>query len=143
MPICDKEYKDDKEGRETEPVRFSIWNYEAGKDGVKDAPDFVRDNKPSECTLLTKQQAADARKQYDKVSKDLRPEVLRAHNIPQDQWGKHQIHHITPIKYGGDPTAISNLIPIDTTLHQKEVSPWFDSLINKNLAEQAKSWYGK
>lgn len=45
------------------------------------------------------------------------------YNVKID-WTNIQIHHMLPLQYGGT-NAFSNLLPINTSIHQKIVSPWW------------------
>lgn len=45
------------------------------------------------------------------------------YNVKID-WTNIQIHHMLPLQYGGT-NAFSNLLPINTSIQQKIVSPWW------------------
>jgi hypothetical protein len=40
-----------------------------------------------------------------------------------------QIHEITPVKFGGSPTALENKIALPTAVHQQQVTPWWNGLL--------------
>ena len=40
-----------------------------------------------------------------------------------------QIHEITPVKFGGSPTALENKIALPTSVHQQQVTPWWNGLL--------------
>jgi hypothetical protein len=39
-----------------------------------------------------------------------------------------EIHEIQPVKFGGDPTGIQNKFPLPPSVHQTEVTPWWNAL---------------
>lgn len=39
-----------------------------------------------------------------------------------------EIHEIQPVKFGGSPTDISNKIPLPTSVHRSEVTPWWNDM---------------
>jgi len=40
-----------------------------------------------------------------------------------------EIHEIQPVKFGGSATDPANKIPLPRTLHQSEVTPWWNRLM--------------
>jgi hypothetical protein len=45
---------------------------------------------------------------------------------PPGGWGNYDIHHITPREWGGT-NAFENLVPVERTVHQQTVTPWWNN----------------
>ncbi|MGR3808245.1 VENN motif pre-toxin domain-containing protein [Pasteurella testudinis] len=69
-----------------------------------------------------------ARREANKINSKLRRE--------NDLVGKSiDIHEIKPIKFGGSPSDEKNKIFLDSSIHRKDVTPWWNRL-QKNIEER-------
>jgi len=93
---------------------FSVSDWKGYPNGVLRPPEGTT------YRLLTGTEYNDARKLANNTNRKLRKEW----NVPAD----HQIHEIVPVKYGGSPTDPANKIVIPKSLHEKQVTPWWNKL---------------
>ncbi|EEE35103.1 putative filamentous hemagglutinin [Rhodobacteraceae bacterium KLH11] len=93
---------------------FSVSDWKGYPNGVPRPPEGTT------YRLLTRTEYNDARKLANNTNRKLRKEW----NVSAD----HQIHEIVPVKYGGSPTDPANKIVIPKSLHEKQVTPWWNKL---------------
>lgn len=64
-------------------------------------------------------------KRSDKAIKDLKKHYEKKYNNGKPiNWKGYEIHHVRPLQFGGN-NDLSNLYPLDYTIHRSQMTPWF------------------
>ncbi len=94
---------------------FSIWDWEGYPEGIPKPRGPFR--------LIEGEEYAAARNAANNANRAIREEA--------DLVGKGvNVHELTPVKFGGSPTDLSNKIILDASFHASQVTPWWNKIMN-------------